>query len=362
MPDQSRPQRQREEQRRLPMKTRMTELFGIRHPIMLAGMAFVSLPKLVAAVSNAGGLGMFNSVANTPDQMRDIIREIKSLTDKPFGINVTLLFPNAKENAEVALEEKTPILNYALGKGDWLIKAAHEYGGKVISTVATERHAHRAELDGADALAVTGLEAAAHGGEPTCLVLVPLIASMVDIPIIAAGGFCDGKGLAAALALGADGVSMGTRFVLTQESMVHERVKEVGLKATAEDTMRSDKIDGLPGRFWSNRAAIEMAQGKVPIGKAVSSAWQMKKMVDVPFYKLLLSGLRQRSAQDLARQAVAIDFLRTLNEPGDVDSLFLPLGQVAGRINDLPTCHDVIERTVAEAQEIIEALSEKTAA
>ena len=344
------------------MKTRMTELFGIKHPIMLAGMAFVSLPKLVAAVSNAGGLGMFNSVANTPDQMRDIIREIKSLTDKPFGINVTLLFPNAKENAEVALEEKTPILNYALGKGDWLIKAAHEYGGKVISTVATERHAHRAELDGADALAVTGLEAAAHGGEPTCLVLIPLIASMVDIPIIAAGGFCDGKGLAAALALGADGVSMGTRFVLTQESMVHERVKEVGLKATAEDTMRSDKIDGLSGRFWRNRAAIEMAQGKVPIGKAISSAWQMKKMVDVPFHKLLLSGLRQRGAQDLARQAVTIDFLRTLNEPGDVDSLFLPLGQVAGRINDLPTCQEVIERTVAEAQEVIEVLREKAAA
>jgi len=344
------------------MKTRMTELFGVKHPIMLAGMAFVSLPKLVAAVSNAGGLGMFNSVANTPDQLRDIIKEIKSLTDKPFGINVTLIFPNAKENAEVALEEKTPILNYALGKGDWLIKAAHEYGGKVISTVATERHAHRAELDGADALAVTGLEAAAHGGEPTSLVLIPLIAKMVDIPIIAAGGFCDGRGLAAALALGADGISMGTRFMLTQESMVDENVKEVGLKATAEDTIRSDKIDGLPGRFWRNMAAIEMAQGKVSLSKAVSSAWRIRKELDVPFYKLFLSGLRQRGVQDLARQAVSIDFLRAINEHGDVNSLFLPLGQVAGRIHDIPTCQDVIERTIAEAQEVIEAMKEKAAA
>ena len=156
------------------MKTRMTELFGIKHPVMLAGMAYVSLPKLVAAVSNAGGLGTFNSLANIPDQMKGIIQEIKSLTNKPFSINVTLFFPNARENAEVALEEKVPIINYALGKGDWIIKAAHEYGGKVISTVATERHSRRAEQDGADAIVVTGLEAAAHGGEPTSLVLIPL--------------------------------------------------------------------------------------------------------------------------------------------------------------------------------------------
>ena len=341
------------------MRTRMTELFGIQHPIMLAGMAFVSLPKIVAAVSNAGGLGMFNSAANSPDQMKDIIKEIKSLTDKPFGINVTLLFPNARENAEVAIEEKVPILNYALGKGDWLIKAVHEYGGKVISTVATERHARRAELDGADALAVTGLEAAAHGGEPTSLVLVPLIASQVKIPIIAAGGFCDGRGLAAALALGADGISMGTRFMLTQESPVALTVKEVGVKATAEDTFRSDKIDGLPGRYWKNKAALERAEGKVSLTQALSSGWRIKKMLDVPFFKLFQSGLKQRGVQDLARQAVSVDSLKALQEPGDVNDIVVPLGQVAGRINDIPTCQDVIELTVAEAEWVIKRLREK---
>jgi enoyl-[acyl-carrier protein] reductase II len=341
------------------MITRMTELFGIQHPIMLAGMAFVSLPKIVAAVSNAGGLGMFNSAANSPDQMKDIIKEIKSLTDKPFGINVTLLFPNARENAEVAIEEKVPILNYALGKGDWLIKAVHEYGGKVISTVATERHARRAELDGADALAVTGLEAAAHGGEPTSLVLIPLIASQVKIPIIAAGGFCDGRGLAAALALGADGISMGTRFMLTQESPVALTVKEVGVKATAEDTFRSDKIDGLPGRYWKNKAALERAEGKVSLTQAVSSGWRIKKMLDVPFFKLFFSGLKQRGVQDLARQAVSIDSLKALQDPGDVNDIVVPLGQVAGRINDIPTCLDVIELTVAEAEWVIKRLREQ---
>jgi enoyl-[acyl-carrier protein] reductase II len=341
------------------MITRMTELFGIQHPIMLAGMAFVSLPKIVAAVSNAGGLGMFNSVANTPDQMKDIIKEIKSLTDKPFGINVTLLFPNARENAEVAMEEKVPILNYALGKGDWLIKAAHEYGGKVIATVATERHARRAQLDGADALVVTGLEAAAHGGEPTSLVLIPLIASQVEIPIIAAGGFCDGRGLAAALALGADGISMGTRFMLTQESPVALTVKEVGVKATAEDTFRSDKIDGLPGRYWKNKAAVERAEGKVSLTQALSSGWRIKKMLDVPFFKLFQSGLKQRGVQDLARQAVSVDSLKALQEPGDVNNIVVPLGQVSGRISDIPTCQDVIEKTVAEAEWVIKRLREK---
>jgi enoyl-[acyl-carrier protein] reductase II len=341
------------------MRTRMTELFEIEHPIMLAGMAFVSLPKIVAAVSNAGGLGMFNSVANTPDQMKDIIQEIKSLTDKPFGINVTLLFPNARENAEVAMEERVPILNYALGKGDWLIKAVHEYGGKVLATVATERHARRAELDGADAIVVTGLEAAAHGGEPTSLVLIPLIASQVKIPIIAAGGFCDGRGLAAALALGADGISMGTRFMLTQESPVHVMVKEVGVKATAEDTFRSDKVDGLPGRYWRNKAAMERAKGKVSLTQAVSSGWRIKKMLDVPFFKLFISGLKQRGVQDLARQAVSVDSLKALQEPGDVNDIVMPLGQVAGRIDDIPTCQDLIEKTVAEAEWVIKRLREK---
>ena len=198
------------------MKTRMTELLGIKHPIMLAGMAFVSLPKLVAAVSNAGGIGMLNSVAYTPDQVKGVIRQVKSLTDKPFGVNATLILPNGRENILVALEEKVPILNYALGKGDWIIKAAHEYGGKVLATVAIEKHARRAEMDGADGLVVTGHEAAAHGAEVGTLVLIPSIARQSKLPIIAAGGFCDGRGLAAALVFGADGIFMGIRLMLTQ--------------------------------------------------------------------------------------------------------------------------------------------------
>jgi len=341
------------------MKTRITELLGIKHPIMLAGMAFVSLPKLVAAVSNAGGIGMLNSVAYTPNQMKEVIREIKSLTDKPFGVNTTLLFPNARENVEVALEEKVPILNYALGKGDWLIKAAHEYGGKVLATVAIDRHARRAEMDGADGLVVTGHEAAAHGSDAGTLVLIPLIARQTKIPIIAAGGFCDGRGLAAALVLGADGISMGTRFMLTQDCDMHEKAKELCLKATVDDTICSEKIDGLPGRWLKSPAAIKMAEGKPSFLQALSSALQIKRMVDIPFIKLFLGGLKQRGVQDLARQALSISGLRIAIDNGDLETGVLPISQAIGLIKDLPTCKEVIERTVAEAQEWVEAAGKK---
>ena len=337
----------------------MTELLGIKHPIMLAGMAFISLPKLVAAVSNAGGIGMLNSVVYTPGQMKDVIKEVKSLTDKPFGVNATLIFPNAKENIEIALEEKIPIINYALGKGDWIIKAVHEYGGKVLATVAIGRHARRAEMDGADALVVTGHEAAAHGADVGTLVLIPLIARQTKLPIIAAGGFCDGRGLAAALVLGADGVSMGTRLMLTQECDMHQKAKELSLKATAEDTICSEKIDGLPGRWLKNPAAIKMAGGRPSLFQALSSGLRIKRMIDVPFFKLFLGGLKQRGVQDLARQALSLKGLKVAIENGDLETGVLPMSQAIGLIKDLPTCKEVIERTVGEAQELLEAVRKK---
>ena len=342
------------------MKTRMTELLGIKHPIMLAGMAFVSLPKLVAAVSNAGGIGMLNSVVYTPDQMKDVIKEVKSLTDKPFGVNATLIFPNAKENIDVALEEKIPIINFALGKGDWIIKRAHQYGGKVLATVAIEKHARRAEMDGADGLVVTGHEAAAHGADTGSLVLIPLIARQTKLPVIAAGGFCDGRGLAAALVLGAEGISMGTRFMLTQECGMHPKAKEISLKATVEDTICSEKIDGLPGRWLKNAAAVKLAEGSRPsFLQAVSSGLRIKGMVDIPIFKLFLGGLKQRAVQDLARQAVSISGLKIAIDDGDLETGVLPISQAIGLMKDIPTCKEVIERIIAGAQQLLEAAKEK---
>ena len=180
--------------------TRMTELFGIEHPIMLAGMNWITDANLVATVCNAGGLGIFATARCTPDEVRENIRAIRKLTTRPFGVNV-ILRAEAPEKLKVAIEEKVPIVNYTLGK-PWFIDQVHAYGGKVMGTIAVARHAVRAAQLGCDLLVVTGHEAAAHGDVATSLVLVPLVASLVKVPLIAAGGFYDGRGLAAALKIG----------------------------------------------------------------------------------------------------------------------------------------------------------------
>ena len=343
------------------MKTKMTELLGIEYPIMLAGMAYVAVPKLVAAVSNAGGLGMLNPSIYAPEGAREAIREVRSLTDKPFAVNITLWLPGARENAVVALEEKVPVINTSLGRADWIINAAHEYGGKVLATVVMHRHARRSELDGADFLIVTGHEAAAHGGDIGSLVLIPQARAWVNIPIIAAGGFCDGRGLAAALALGAEGISMGTRFMLTQESPVTDNVKQVCLQASAEDTLYSDRFSGIPGRVLKTKMSERIAGQRIvsPV-KALSAAREISQMLEVPLWKLFLQSLKMRtSIWSLARQASEAVGLRKAVEGGDIDLLTFPVGQVAGVINDLPTCKEVIDRTIAEAKEVLEATRAK---
>ena len=239
------------------MKTRITELFAIEHPLILPGMSWISTPQLVAAVSNAGGLGILASGPLTADETRNAIREIRQLTDKPFGIGVTLLMPGAKENAEVALDEQVPVINFSLGKGDWLVKRAHEYGGKVIATVVTEKHALSAQAIGADALLVTGHEAAAHGGDVTSLVLVPAIAAKVGIPLIATGGFADGRGLLAALALGAEAIAMGSRFATTQDSPLNETTKQAVVSKTEQDTIYSKNFDGIPARVMKTPRSVK---------------------------------------------------------------------------------------------------------
>lgn len=336
------------------MKTKITEMFGIKYPIMLSGMSWISTAPMVAAVSNAGGLGVLATGQIGPEETRKAIREIRKLTDKPFGSNATLIFEHADENAKVLIEEKVPVINFALGKGDWIVEAVHAYGGKVIATVVNYHHAKRAQDYGCDAVVVTGHEAAAHGGDVTTFVLVPNLADRLQIPIIVAGGIGDGRGLAAALALGADGVAMGTRFMTTKESPLHEAYKKVSLEKDAYDTVYSDRIDGMPTRVLASDAAEDaIKRGFNPV-EAMKSAKKVTKDMNQSFSKMMIKtlSLGTKKSMQLAHLAQGGELYRLATEDGDLKKGVLPLGQVVGLLHDTPSVAELIERMVREAQDI----------
>ncbi|MBN1664218.1 MAG: nitronate monooxygenase [Deltaproteobacteria bacterium] len=344
-------------------KTKMTELFGIKHPIMLAGMNWITDPNLVATVCNAGGLGILATARYTPDELRKCIKEIKTLTDKPFGINQMLLMPGAQENIKIAIEEKVPVVNYTLGK-PWFVDQVHAYGGKVLGTTALAKHAVKAAQLGCDAIVITGHEAAAHGADATSLVLIPTVASQVKIPIIAAGGFYDGRGLAAALSLGADGISMGTRFMLTQESALHANFKQLCLEATEQDTLYDTVFDGMPGRALKSKGAIALTKRGFPIIDAAKGAMQIKKMLKLSTAQFVGLSLKMMSAGEessplwvQARQAAGVPkHLKGIFE-GDKEEGVLFASQCIGDIRDIPTCAELIDRVIKEAQEAIKKTS-----
>ena len=336
-------------------KTPMTEMFDIQHPIMLAGMNWVATPKLVAAVCNAGGLGTLAIAQYSPEDTRKQVRQIREMTDKPFMVNQPLYRGWAKENIQAAMEEKVPLINYSLGK-PWFIDQVHAYGGKVVGTIAIARHAVRAAELGCDALIVTGNEAAAHGADATSLVLIPFVTSLVKIPVIAAGGFYDGRGLAAALSLGAAGISMGTRFILTQESPVHDNFKQLCLKATEQDTIYSSAFDGMPGRALKTPLAEKISQGdSFSLLKAIPNALEIKKILKQNWGQFLGTAWKMMSGEggdfvQMARLANGTMRHQKAIYDGDTREGFMFAGQVTGPIRDLPPVKTLIDRIMAEAE------------
>lgn len=353
------------------MKTRITELFGIKHPIMLAGMNWVTEPKLVAAVSNAGGLGILATAHLTPEETRRQIREIRELTDKPFGINQALFLPTSSRNVEIAIEEKVPIVNYSYGK-PWFVEQVHEYGGKVIGTIVVARHAVRAEQLGCDAISITGHESAGHGGDITSLVLIPIVANKVRIPLLAAGGFYDGRGLASALVLGADGISMGTRFIMTKESNIHPHWKQLILNATEGDTLYSNRFDGEPGRVLKTKGAEDMMRSLgFPIVKGMTGALHVKQMLGLSWRELFAAAFTreiteygsygpQNVFQQLRMAGGTIGQERAIFN-GDEKLGFMFSGQCVGGITDIPSVSEVMERIVTQAEKVLEAAGKKYA-
>lgn len=305
------------------MKTALTELLNIEYPVIQGGMSWVAEYHLASAVSEAGGLGLIAAGGAPVEWIREQIREAKKLTDKPIGVNIMLMHPQADEIAGVMVEEGVQVVTTGAGSPEKYMSMWKEAGIKVIPVVASVALAKRMERCGADAVIAEGCEAGGHIGELTTMVLVPQIVDAVNIPVIAAGGIADGRGMAAAFMLGAAGVQMGTHFVVTKECTVHQNYKDCIIKAKDIDTKVTGRNTGHPVRCLRNNMTKEYL--------AKEAAGASLEELEL----LTLGGLKK----------CVVD--------GDVQNGSLMAGQIAGMVKDECTCKELIERVCSEAEQLM---------
>lgn len=321
------------------LKTRFTETFGVEHPIVQGGMMWVGRAELAAAVSEAGGLGIITALTQpTPDDLRREIDRARELTDKPFGVNVTILPsinpPPYQEYAQAIIDSGVKIVETAGSNPEPFLPYYKEAGIKVLHKCTSVRHALKAQKIGVDGVSIDGFECAGHPGEDDVpgLILIPAATKALDIPVIASGGIADARGLVAALALGADGVNMGTRFMCTRESAIHQTVKE-------QIVANSERATQLIFRTMHNTARV--LKNKVS-DEVVAMEKKGAAFEDV---KHLVAGARGRNAM----------------KTGEVDEGILSAGMVVGLIQDIPTCRELIERMVRECREALAAAGKMAA-
>jgi NAD(P)H-dependent flavin oxidoreductase YrpB (nitropropane dioxygenase family) len=342
------------------LDTRFCREFGVRYPIVQTGMGWVSGARLTAATSNAGGLGILAAVTLEEDAMTAAVRRVRSRTEQPFGVNLRPDQPDLPRRLDVLAEERVPVVSFAGGPPAKVIRRVHEAGLKCVVTVGKPRHAEKMLEAGADALLAQGGEGGGHTGDIATTQLLPAvldIAAGSDSPVLAAGGFYDGRGLAAAIVWGADGVAMGTRFLLTAESRVPDATKQRYLAAGLSDTVRSDAFDGMPMRVLRSEAvaALEQKSWWRRLVEAPAQAAQVRRITGQSWVDVAREGLslRRREGLDLARTARAAQaplLIRSALVEGDPEHGLLPTGQVAGNLTDLPTVAELIERMVVEAR------------
>lgn len=308
------------------IETRITKLLGIKYPIFQGGMAWVSSASLVGAVSNAGGLGILGSGSMEPEMVRAEIQKIKSLTSKPFGVNIMLMMPTAPGVVEVCIEEKVPVVTTGAGNPGPLVKRFKDAGIKVIPVVSSVALAKRLERAGVDAVIAEGHESGGHVGELTTMVLVPQIADAVSVPVIAAGGIADGRGIAAVFILGAEAVQMGTRFILARECHAHSNYKQSVLKARDRDTVMTGVTTGHPVRVIRNRLTKEYLERE-------------------------FKGATPEELEEMGRgrlKAAAID--------GDTSGGSIMAGQVSGLLACEETCEEILVSLAADYRRVFERL------
>lgn len=305
------------------MKTRVSELLGITYPVIQGGMAWVAEYHLAAAVSNAGGLGLIGAASAPPEVVREQIRETKKRTDKPFGVNVMLLNPNAPEVAKIVIEEGVKVVTTGAGSPAQFMDAWKAAGVTVIPVVASVAMAKLMQRAGADAVVAEGMESGGHIGAQTTMTLVPQVADAVDIPVIAAGGIADGRGIAAAMMLGAAGVQLGTRFLVAEESVVHDNYKERVIKAKDIDSEVTGTGTGHPIRVLRNKMSRE-------------------------YLKMEKAGVAFEELEQLT-----LGSLRKAVIDGDVVNGSLMAGQSAGLVKKRQSCREMIEEMMREADALL---------
>ncbi len=305
-------------------KTRITELLGIKYPIFQGGMAWIAESTLASAVSNAGGLGIIAGGSAPIDYLREQIRRCKSLTDKPFGVNIMLMSPNAEELAQLVIEEGVPVVTTGAGNPGKFMAAWKEAGVKVIPVVPSVALAKRMERSGADAVIAEGTESGGHIGENTTMCLVPQVVDAVEIPVLAAGGIADGRGIAASFMLGAEGVQVGTRFLAADECQINPVYKELVVKAKDTDSVVTGRYTGHPCRN-----------------------------VKTKFSKMLANGEKDGSLTPEQFEEVTLGSLRKAVQDGNLDEGSFLCGAIAGMIKEVKPCKDIIEEMFGEAEALL---------
>ena len=305
------------------MKTRITELCNIEYPVFQGGMAWVGTWELAAAVSEAGGLGIIGSGGAPADWVAEQIRQVKMHTDKPFGVNLMLMNEDADAIAELLVKEQVPVVTTGAGNPGKYMKAWKEAGIRVIPVVASTALARMMEKAGADAVIAEGTESGGHIGESTTMTLVPQVVDAVSIPVIAAGGIADGRGMAAAFMLGAEGVQMGTVFVASEESIASDAYKNRILRAKDIDTKVTGRTTGHPVRSLRNQQTTEYLRLE-----ASGASFEVLE-------RLTLGGLRKAVME------------------GDVDHGSVMAGQIAGMVKEVRSCKEIVETTCSQAEQLL---------
>lgn len=310
------------------MKTRLCELLGIEYPIIQGGMAWVATSELAAAVSEAGGLGVIAAGGAPADVVRDEIKKARTLTDKPFGVNVMLMSPFADDVMQMLLEEKPAVVITGAGNPGKYVESLKNAGIKVMPVVASAMLAKRLEKSGVDAIIAEGTEAGGHIGELTTMVLIPQVCDAVDIPVVAAGGIADARGVVAAFALGADGVQVGTRFICSDECIAHENYKNAVIKAKERDAVVTGRSTGAPVRALKNKLTREYEK------------------------------LEKEGADRETIEALGVGGLKRAFLEGDTETGSLMAGQSAAMVKAIEPCAEIIKE-LFDDNGIIESVTEK---